>query len=117
MLHEDIESSELEEVVERAHDELPEQEFERKLHHAEEIGQGAGWRTVRHWIFWLAMGAIVVASALGDVAFALLAPVLLVFYVLPYVLAAKVTAQREEEKQDLVDAIREHEDSNPKGTE
>ena len=41
--------------------------------------------------------------------FALTSPLLLALYALPYALAGKMTAAREEEKADLIEAIHEHE--------
>ena len=74
-----------------------------------EEGHRAGWREVRHWVFGLALGAVVLAAILGEAWLALLVPVLFIVYAMPYVIAAYLTADREAEKGTFDGAMHEHE--------
>ena len=97
----------LEATVEAARSELREPELQRTMELAEGEADRAAGRELLRWLFWLALGAALVAGVVHEVRFLLVAFLLALFYAVPYVGAAVSTARRERERRELMRALEE----------
>lgn len=100
-----LKTSELEQVIERAHDEMDEQEFEHALHDAEDAGARAGQLLAALAVVAMLLGGVIATAVLGQVLWLLILPLLFVFYALPLIAASEVAAEHDAERDALVHSL------------
>ena len=100
---------ELDDVIDEAEEELPEGELRETFHQAGEAGERAGRSALKLWVLIVVAVAVLVAAAIGDPRFALLLPVLVVFYTFFVFLMGYISAEREAEKESISEVLEEHE--------